>query len=149
MPAPTVDFEVVTTSSGRRIAVGQATESINLGMAALFQLIEAIPAGPQGPSWGVGAPRAYAEDLACVVGSIVWRQFPTQRLACVFRSLAVQTTSAANFPASPAANAGWDLVLAVPFGESAEIVEFATDSAAIAYSTAHPLALVISTQGAA
>lgn len=176
MPAPEVEFVVEDTSAGRRVFLDQATGSVNAALQQLFELIANIPAGPigpqglvgpTGPAWITGTPRAYAEGLVCTLGNIIYRQIPSQRLTAVFRCTVPNTITSINFPAVAASNANWELVTFAPWGEvgeqgpqgiqgiqgvtgnSATIVQFATDAEAIAYSTANPLAFVISTEGAA
>ena len=175
MPAPVITIPVQETSAGRRIFKDEAETEFNRAYAELFNLIAAIPAGPQGergpagaqgPAWIVGSVREFAEGLDCVVGNVIFRRYPGSNMTALFRCLQNTTTNNSNFPATPVSNAAWNLVLIVPWGErglqgvqgiqgiqgiqgeSAEIIEFATDVAAQAYSASHPLALVISTEGA-
>lgn len=175
MPAPVITIPVQETSAGRRIFKDEAETEFNRAYAELFNLIAAIPAGPQGErgpagaqglAWIVGSVREFAEGLDCVVGNAIFRRYPGSNMTALFRCLQNTTTNISNFPATPVSNAAWNLVLIVPWGErglqgvqgiqgiqgiqgeSAEIIEFATDVAAQAYSASHPLALVISTEGA-
>lgn len=174
MPAPVVEFPVVETSAGRRIFTGEAEAVFNGAFQALFDMLAAIPAGPQGERgatgdrgerWVIGTPQPYAEGIAAVVGNVVYRRFTGSAATGMFRALQPTTITAANFPTSLVSNAAWELILVVPDGargpqgdrgpqglqgepgDSSEIVEFPTDAQAIAYSLANPLALVISNEG--
>ena len=177
MPAPTVEYEVHDTPQGRRIYKDEAEASMNRALENLFQLIGAIPAGPQGERgptgqqgerWIVGGTREYAEGLQCVVGNAVYRRYTAQGLVGLFRCLQPTTTTAQNFPSSAVSNSAWELVLIVPQGDrgpegqrgqqgiqgargndgtSVEVREFTTDAAAQAYSLANPLAIAVSTEG--
>lgn len=175
MPAPVIELPVEETSAGRRIYKDEAEATFNVAFSELFNLIAAIPAGPEGArgpigltgaSWVVGTPREFAEGLTAVTGNLIYRRYPASSVTALFRCLQATTTSNANFPATPVSNAAWELVLIVPWGDrglqgiqgvqgiqgtpglSAEVVEFDTDAAAMAYSVTNPAAIVISTEGA-
>ena len=173
MPAPVVEFPVQETSAGRRIFKNEAEAQINLAFDALWELVSRIPAGPQGERGAVGPQgerwiqgvREFAEGLQCVTGNGIYRRYPGQAVTALFRCLQPTTTNSLNFPSTAVSNAAWEVVMIVPWGErgpqgvignqgprgepgfSSEIVEFDTDAAALAYSAANPLALVISTEG--
>lgn len=167
MPAPTITIEITDTASGRRAYVNQTEQAINMALANLFDLIQAIPAGdqgdqgdigPTGPAWIVGSPREFAVGLTCVVGNAVFRRFDTEGVTGLFRCVQDTTTTEGNFPSTTVSNSSWELVLIVnqgpegpastepgPAGDSAEIVEFASDAEAEAYVTANELAIAFST----
>lgn len=170
----TVEFDVVNTPAGRGIIKEDAEGQINAVFANLFDLIAAIPSGPQGergptgnagPRWVIGVPRSFQTGLTFVEGNVIYRLFPASNTTGLFRANSSGTTSEANFPATPVSNASWELVLTVPWGErgiqgiqgiqgvqgepgdSAEVVTFDTDAEAETYSANNPLAIVISTEG--
>lgn len=168
MPAPTIVIPVEDSSAGRRIYKDSAEDVLNQAFEELFNMLEAIPAGPQGERgpvglqgerWIVGATREFAEGLVCQVGNAVYRRFPAANAVGLFRCLQNTTTNASNFPASLTSNSTWELILTVPRGDqgetgatgpmgpSPEIVEFNTDAEALAYSQANPSAIVISLEG--
>lgn len=172
MPAPEVEFPVTDTSGGRRIFKDEAEAALNSGFLSLFNLIAAIPAGPrgergekgdQGERWVIGATRPYAIGLQAVAGNTVYRVFSGSGATGLFRATQTTTINAQNFPSSLESNAAWELIMVAQAGPqgpqgvqglrgeqgaSAEVREFTTDAAALAYSQANPLAICISTEGA-
>ena len=173
MPAPIIEFPVEETSAGRQIFKDEAEAQINMGFNSLWNLIAAIPAGPQGERGAVGPQgerwiqtvREFAEGLQCVTGNGIYRRYPGQSVTALFRCLQATTTNNLNFPSTAVSNAAWEVVMIVPWGERGQqgiqgvpgpagadgssivVIGFATDAEAQAHSITNPDDLVYSTEG--
>lgn len=125
MPAPIIEFPIEETSAGRQIYKDEAEAQINTAFGTLWNLIAAIPAGPQGERGAVGPQgerwiqgvREFTEGLQCVTGSGVYRRYPGQAVTALFRCLQPTTTNNLNFPSTAVSNAAWEVVMIVPWGE--------------------------------